>query len=364
MNYLFHLGHPAHFHLFRRVIFNLEAKGNECFILIKKKDILEELLMKSGLRYLNILPEGRSNSKFGIILSMIKTDFRLAIYAIKHRPAMMIGTSYAISHIGKLLCIPSVNVNEDDYNVVPFYSMMSYPMAKTILCPEVCNTGKWRNKTVQYSGYHELAYLHPRYFTPDKTIVNKYNTEDKPYFIIRFAQLTAHHDTGMKGINKELAIRIIELLLPWGKVYITSERNLEPEFEKYRMLINPLDIHHLIAFAQIYIGDSQTMAAEAGVLGTPFIRFNDFVDKIGYLKELEIKYQLGYGIKSDNSVKLLETIQMLLKMSNRQEVFELRRKNMLSEKIDVSLFFTWFIENYPSSHNILKSNPDYQLYFK
>ena len=41
--------------------------------------------------------------------------------------------------------------------------------------------------------------------------------------------------------------------------------------------INPLDIHHVMSFASIYIGDSQTMAAEAGVLGTPFIRFNDFV---------------------------------------------------------------------------------------
>ena len=55
-------------------------------------------------------------------------------------------------------------------------------------------------------------------------------------------------------------------------------------------------MHHVMAFASLYIGDSQTMAAEAGVLGVPFVRFNDFVGRIGYLRELEDTYELGYGI--------------------------------------------------------------------
>ena len=55
-------------------------------------------------------------------------------------------------------------------------------------------------------------------------------------------------------------------------------------------------MHHVMAFASLYIGDSQTMAAEAGVLGVPFVRFNDFVGRIGYLRELEDIYHLGFGI--------------------------------------------------------------------
>ena len=62
---------------------------------------------------------------------------------------------------------------------------------------------------------------------------------------------------------------------------------MEPQFEKYRIKINPLDMHHVMAFASLYIGDSQTMAAEAGVLGVPFVRFNDFVGRLSYLHELE-----------------------------------------------------------------------------
>ena len=125
-------------------------------------------------------------------------------------------------------------------------------------------------------------------------------TEDgkvlSPFFIMRFASLNAHHDSGIKGINTEIAQRLIDILAPHGSIYITSERPLEPQFEKYRIRINPLDMHHVMAFASLYIGDSQTMAAEAGVLGVPFVRFNDFVGRIGYLRELEDVYRLGFGV--------------------------------------------------------------------
>ena len=43
MKILFHLGHPAHFHLFKNVIKNLKKNKHDVFILIKKKDILEAI---------------------------------------------------------------------------------------------------------------------------------------------------------------------------------------------------------------------------------------------------------------------------------------------------------------------------------
>ena len=55
MNILVQLSHPAHFHLFRSVIRNLMAEGHKVFVLIKTKDILEDLLKQSGLPYYNIL---------------------------------------------------------------------------------------------------------------------------------------------------------------------------------------------------------------------------------------------------------------------------------------------------------------------
>ena len=110
-------------------------------------------------------------------------------------------------------------------------------------------------------------------------------------------------------------------------------------------------MHHVMAFASLYIGDSQTMAAEAGVLGTPFVRFNDFVGRIGYLRELEDVYQLGYGIKASapGSVdQLCARVQELVALpaSERQTTFAARRQAMLNDKIDCAKFLTWFIEHY------------------
>ncbi|MDD4848019.1 MAG: hypothetical protein PHR53_04550 [Bacteroidales bacterium] len=51
-------------------------------------------------------------------------------------------------------------------------------------------------------------------------------------------------------------------------------------------------------------------------------------------------------------------------MPKLREEFQLRRQKMLADKIDVTAFFTWFIENYPKSKEMMKNNPDYQYRFK
>jgi predicted glycosyltransferase len=364
MNVLFHLGHPAHFHLFKNTIENLKNDGHNCTIAIKSKDVLEELLKNSGYDYINILPGGRKSGKLKSIFGQLLQDFNLFKFCIKNRQDILIGTSVAITHVGKVLGIPSFLVGEDDAAVVPKASKAALPYATLAISPTTCSKGKWEYKKISYKGYQELAYLHPNHFTADKKVVEKYFSVDEPYFIIRFAKLTAHHDAGIKGINTEIANNIIDILKPHGKIYITSERELEPQFEPYRIKINPLDMHHVMAFAHIYIGDSQTMAAEAGVLGVPFIRFNDFVGRIGYLRELEDDYQLGYGIKTNEVEKLYKTLKDLLNMPDREEVFSGRRNKMLSEKIDYAKFLTWFIQSYPYSSKTMKDNPDYQNRFK
>lgn len=366
MKILVQLSHPAHFHLYKNAIKNWENDGNEVFVLIKTKDMLEDLLNKSGIKYFNILPNGHRKGMLGIVYDMFVKDLCLIRFVRKNNIDLLTGCSVEISHVSWLLRKNSINTGEDDASAVPMYGKAVGPTLQTILTPYVCDNGNYEDKAIKYNSYHELAYLHPNHFTPDKKVVEKYFSADKPYFILRFAQLKAYHDLDAKahGINTEIAQHLIDQLKPHGDIYITSERELEPQFEQYRIQINPLDMHHVMAFAQLYIGDSQTMAAEAGVLGVPFVRFNDFVGKIGYLRELEDVYQLGYGIKTDAVDRLYKVVDELLSMPNRYEVFQQRRQKMLSEKIDYAKFLTWFIENYPESKRIMKENPDYQYRFK
>lgn len=338
MNILFYLSHPAHFHLFKNLILSLDDE-NSVFVLIKKKDVLEDLLRQSKINYKNIMKRERGDSLFSIGLGLIMQDIKVLNFAYNNNIDVIIGTSSVVSHVGFLLRIRSIIIAEDDSASVPLLAFTGYPFASLIVTPDVCKNGKWEHKSIKYKGYHELAYLHPKYFKPDKKIVKKYLNTKKPYFIIRFSKLGAHHDKGIDGISDEIASNLVKNLLKYGTVVITSERKIKSKLNKYRLEIDPKHMHHIMAFASIYIGDSQTMAAESGVLGVPFIRFNDFVGKIGYLRDLEDNYKLGFGIKTKNVKELFYRLDSILKMKNREVLFNRRKEKMLSEKIDVVDFF-------------------------
>jgi predicted glycosyltransferase len=253
---------------------------------------------------------------------------------------------------------------EDDFKAVFWGNLIAYPFAREIVTPFVTDLGWFSKKKIEYNGCQKLAYLHPRWFVPNKEKISNSIDVSKHYFILRFSKLTAYHDIGRRGIVGDVADKIIAKLNPHGNIYITSERKLEAHLEKYRIQINPIDMHHALYFAEMFIGDSQTMTAEAAVLGTPALRFNDFVGKLGYLEELEHQYGLTYGIKTSEPEKLFEKIDELLKMKDRKQVWQKRRQKMLEDKIDVTAFMVWFIENYPESVEIMKKDPTYQYRFK
>ena len=385
MNVLIQLSHPAHFHLYKIVAKNLIEGGNKVLFVIKSKDILETLLQNAGLPYVNINQHAHRGSKLGILWDMLVRELRIIKLCRKHKIDLITGSTPETAHVSWLLRLHGVNTGEDDAAVISMFIKIAKPFIDGYVAPDPCEMGPVEPNTAHYPGYHELAYLHPNHFTPSREVVEDYGMPLKvggdrikvsgeqnpfaPYFILRFASLNAHHDSGIKGINTEVAQRLIDILSPHGRIYITSERPLEPQFEQYRIKINPLDMHHVMAFASLYIGDSQTMAAEAGVLGVPFVRFNDFVGRIGYLKELEDVYELGYGVhattldadsairRADGSAQpsgveeLYKRVEQLVAMPSdeRYAVFQQRRKKMLSEKIDCAKFLTWFIEKYPQS---------------
>ena len=361
MTILFQLGHPAHFHLFKHTIARLKNDGHQVYILIKKKDILEDLLKESGLPYVNILPSGKKSN-----LALLLRLWRVFWFTLTHRVDMLVGSTPEVAQVAWVLRRHSMVMAEDDAVIVPQFIKAVKPFVDQYLSPITCDNGVLESSTIHYAGFHKLAYLHPNEFTPDEQVVDKYFPHQKDYFLLRFAQLNAYHDISAqaKGINNEIAKKLMELLLPYGDVYITSERPLGEELEPYRLHINPLDIHHVMAFAKLYIGDSQSMAVEAAMLGTPSLRFNDFAGKIGVLEELEHKYELTYAIPPSNPQLLYEKISEWLLISNLRAVFQERRQRMLADKIDVTAFFTWFIENYPESPKIMKENPDYQYRFK
>lgn len=98
--------------------------------------------------------------------------------------------------------------------------------------------------------------------------------------------------------------------------------------------------------------------------------------RIGYLRELEDTYELGYGIhaspltedspicRNDGSLQpsgteaLYSAVEALVAMpaNERRALFHSRREKMLSDKIDYAKYLTWFIEEYPASKQQTREN--------
>ena len=129
--------------------------------------------------------------------------------------------------------------------------------------------------------------------------------------MLRLVSLTAHHDTGERGLSSEQAKTIVRRLAEDGRVFISAEKALEADLEGYRLPTRAEQIFDVMAFADMVIGDSQTVIAEAAVLGTPAIRCNTFVGRLTYLEELEHKYGLTAGILPKNFEILLTQMSPL-----------------------------------------------------
>lgn len=176
---------------------------------------------------------------------------------------------------------------------------------------------------------------------------------------MRFNVFKAHHDIGIKGLSLEQKLKLVSMLKPLGKIFITTEREIETELSEYQMKISPEKAHSLLAYATLLIGDSQTMTSEAAVLGVPSLRCNSFARRISYLEEEEKKYGLTYSFLPEEFNKFKIKLTQLLEMSDLREEWQKRRNIMLKDKIDVTGFMVWFVENYPLSIEILKKNPDF-----
>jgi len=364
MRVIIGLGHPAHYHLFKNFIHHCKNQSIEHQVIILNKDVLENLLIEDGISYIKLLDKKESRSFFIKYKELRYANRSLKQIVNEFRPDLLIGSINQIAHIGWQKKIPSIFFAEDDFNATYIQALLIFPFIKTILTPESVDVGPFKYKQTKHNSFHELAYLHPNHFQPEKSKIRNILNNKHPYFILRFSSLQAYHDIGESGITREIANKIIHLLKPHGNVYISSEGELEKEFKSYRIPINPGDIHHALFYAQMLIGDSQTMTIEAAVLGTPVIRFSSFVGRLSCIEELENKYHLAYGFNTGQSALLLNKIEELLIIKNIKKEWQKRRKTLLQDKIDFSKFMIWFLENYPDSMKTMKEDPDYQNNFK
>mgnify|MGYP001252757273 CR=1 FL=1 len=357
MNILIDIGHPAHVHYFRNFIKIMENKGHKFLIISRNKELEQYLLNIYKIPYID---RGVGSKKIiGKFLYMFKADYLIFRKALKFKPDLFLsfGSIYP-AHASFLLRKPHLAFDDTEHSTGQ-YKLYS-PFTEVVLIPS-CFTKDLGKKQIRFNGYMELCYLHPNRFTPDTSVLDLLGVkQDEKYVIIRFVSWNASHDIGQSGLNTEKKHEIVEELSKYAKVFISSEGELPEDLKKYQIKIPPEKMHDALAFATLFVGEGATMASECACLGTPAIYVNSLA--VGYCTEEDIKYNLIFNFR--NSEGVIEKAIELLNTPNLKQEFQQRRQKMLSDKIDVTAFMVWFVENYPESAKIMKENPEYQWRFR
>jgi uncharacterized protein len=350
MKILIDIGHPAHVHLFKHFAWEMQLKGHKVLYTCRDKEFEIRLLTTYGFQFVNF--GKKFTSTLGKILGMLIFDFKELKVALKFKPDIFIshGSIYA-AHAAWLIRKPHISM-EDTYN---FEQIRLYlPFTKHVLTAEYDHPLK-TDKLIKYAGYHELAYLHPNRFSPDATVLQDLGIkEGEKYIIMRFVSWNASHDIGHKGISFENKLKAIKEFSKYAKVFISSEGALPKELEKHRIQIRPERMHDAIAFSSFVFGESSTMSEEAAMLGIPSIYL--FNNSTFYTSHLERDYQIMFNY-SESEVDQKLAIDKGVELLNSNDISEQwlqKRNKILSEKIDVTAFMVWFIENYPQSVKIMK----------
>jgi predicted glycosyltransferase len=355
MKILIDVNHPAHVHFFKNFIRVMMNKGHDIVITASSKDITLQLLDLYLLPYYNIGSYGDTlKSK---LFNIPRLDINLYKIAQLEQPDLLLGVgSIRAAHVATLMRKPSFSF--DDTEISGQQQLLYIPFITNVFTPTsyLNNLGP---KQIRYKGYHQLAFLHPKWFKPSEIVLEKLGLRKGDTIVTtRFVAWNATHDLGQHGITN--IIGFIKELEHYGSVFISSEKTLPPRLEKFRFPLPPFFFHDLLYYSSLYIGDGGSTALEAATLGTPSILVDTSAKHCGIIRELG-SYELLYYYDDQNDA-FQKVNDLLINHSIDKKGCE-NRNTLLKTHMDVTSFLVWMIEEYPNSIQMIRETPDIQKRF-
>lgn len=360
MNIIIDTGHPVHILFYTPIAKILETKGHGVIFTIREKDCSLSLAKFFNLNFIS-----KGTGSYNLIQKLIYflgSIFKIYKIATLNKPYIFISFASPYASIVSWL-IKKPHIVFDDTEPDPLVQRI-YRIFSSIIITPSCFQKDFGKKHIRINSYKELSYLHTDYFEKNTRFKELLGfSEEEEYILIRLVNHGALHDLFSKKWNLKNKFDFIKSLSFNYNIVISSEIELPDELKKYQYKLSVTDFHQAIANAKIVIGESATVATESAILGV-FSIYIDYNTR-GYINEIEKAYGLITHIKP--TINELKKVERLIHniMQNKPSLLYLnKRQNILSEKIDVTAFMVWFIENYPESVRIMKENPDYQYNFK
>lgn len=345
MRVLFDLVHPAQVHFFKNAIGRLKADGHESLVVARGKDVALPLLDALGIEYRSI--SEKRGGPFGLAIEWWVRAARLYRIAKEFRPDVMVArVGVTAGPVGRFLGVPTVIY--DDMEQARLQAAVGMTFA-TFICTGLGYTRDFGARQERFAGPPVLAYLSPKYFTPDAERLGRCGVNPNERLIfIRTVAWGASHDLGRKGSRPGQLRWMIERLSKFGRVLVSSEGPLPEEFSAWRNPVAVEDVHHLLAFASICLVEGGTMAAESAVLGTPAVCLQSY--DFGYLVALEKQY--GLIARAGSVAGALPIAEGLLELPDLREQWKKKREKLLAESEDVTEFQLRMIHRAAEEHPV------------
>lgn len=204
----------------------------------------------------------------GKMLDLIERDVGLYKYFRKNRFDIGTGGGINLTHIAPLLGKPSVMFIDDIEYKLTYY--LYKPFATYVVIPwHIPASG---GNVLKYSGFRELAYLHPDYFKPNESALEQYNLDPYEYVFIREVSSAS---LNYRNMEMGRLTKILDHLKRKGlKILLSIEdKSLVHLFKKDCIIIEePIeDIHSLLKYALFTVSSGDSMARESCLVGTPTI---------------------------------------------------------------------------------------------
>ncbi len=342
MRILFDIVHPAHVHFYRHMIADLEARGAAIEVASRHKDVTAELLDTLGIAHQPV-STAESGGRFSQARELAVRVSSLARIGRQFRPDLVLTRNPAgVIAAGALRRATSVFDTDDGaaaglhYRLGARANVITMPTALAATAP---------GRTRQYPSYKALAYLHPsRYQAVD--VRAELGLDDAPLFVVRLVSMQASHDHGEAGMDESARDRLVDTLAARGHLYVSSEGPLPPRLERFRCPLPTDRLHDVLASADLYVGDSQTVAAEASFLGTPTIHVSTWSRRLECLVEIEDRYGLIESYTPDRQTEVLAAVERLtVDAGAARQTWSGRRQAMLAERVDLTAWYVGLIED-------------------
>ena len=328
---IFDSHHPKHYLTMRALARRCLGAGVEVIWTARRKDVLVDLIRQDGHEPF-VLTAAQSGfaRKLGELAAY---DWKLARLALRLRPQALVGKTVSLTHVGRLLGIPSILINDDSAAGNPQFKYLGYPFATRILTSD-CLGESYGPRQRTYPGLMELAYLHPNVFKPDPGIRQDLGVAPNTrLFVIRLVAHDAYHDVGVAGLSPRLVERLLHRLQREGRVYLVSETPLPEHLADLRLPVPENRLHHVLAACDLVVGDGLSVCVEAALLGRPSIVVGSYVGKIAYARTLEERFGLLRGFKPHEEEAIFATVNSLLR-PEAMSLWQERRAKMLDVWID------------------------------